>query len=200
MNPVDEILDYWLGELQPDGTASKDKTKLWWGKGEAIDAEIRERFGELVERGGAGDLDEWKATARGRLALVILLDQFSRNIYRGTGRSFSNDEKARALAIEGIERGDHEKLEPMQAYFLFMPLMHSENLDHQERCIAEFENAARGCALAGARKALEEGAKYGRMHRDIVARFGRFPHRNELLGRDSTAEEQEFLKKPGSSF
>ena len=120
---------------------------------------------------------------------MIVLDQFSRNIYRGTAKSFAFDARARAVAHEAIERGDEADLDDDERGFLYMPFMHSEGIEDQERCIALFE------AMGAANQ-----VKYAKAHRDIVARFGRFPHRNGILGRASTEEEQEFLKQPGSGF
>ncbi len=196
---ADDVLDFWFGELLPDGTAAPETSARWWRKDPEFDQEIRSRFGALVEQAGSGGLDDWSRSARGGLALVILLDQFTRNVHRGSGRAFEHDARARAYAVASLEAGHDADLEPMHAYFLYMPLMHSENLEDQERCIRLFEQAA-ARAPAGPRKSLEGGASFARKHRDIVARFGRFPHRNSLLGRTSSDEEIEFLKQPGSSF
>lgn len=198
MTPED-ILDFWLGTLRPDGTVEPEISARWWRKDPAFDDEIRTRFGEFVDRAGTGALDDWAKSARGRVALVVLLDQFPRNLHRGSGRAFEHDPRARAHAVEALDSGQDREVPPMLAYFLYMPLMHSESLEDQDRCVRAFDEAA-ARAPDGPRKALEGGTHFARKHRDIVARFGRFPHRNAALGRESTPEEVDFLKQPGSSF
>jgi uncharacterized protein (DUF924 family) len=196
---MDEILSYWFGDEQDSARVSAEKSKLWWRKSPETDSTIRARFGEAHARAARGELDDWCRTPRGSLALVIRLDQFSRNLHRDDARAFAADEKARTIALEALERGDAEKLRPVERVFLYMPLVHSEHLAHQERAVELFEKLLDD-ASPEVRSAFEPNAKYARAHRDIVARFGRFPHRNSVLGRDSTAEEVEFLKQPGSSF
>jgi uncharacterized protein (DUF924 family) len=188
----EEILSFWLG----DGSRPRDE---WFRRSEAFDEEIRARFGDAIERARDGELDAWKAQPRGRLALVILLDQFSRNVFRGSARSFAHDGAALALALEGIVVGEDRGLSPLERSFLYMPLMHAEDRAVQERSCAEFARLAAEAPppLAGY---LATAAKFARAHRDIIERFGRFPHRNAVLGRSSTAEETEFLGEPGSAF
>ena len=194
-----EILDLWF----PDDRERANK--MWWGKDPAFDAELRERFGPLLARAKAGELEDWAERASGRLALIILIDQFSRNIFRGDPETYAADAQARALTLEGLERGHDRELPLIQRLFFYMPLEHSEELEHQERCVALCEALA---AEAKADSSLSEDEvktfvgfiDFAVRHRDIVARFGRFPHRNELLGRASTPEEVEFLTQPGSSF
>lgn len=185
----DDVLDFWFG--QP-----KEK---WFAKDAAFDALLRERFGGALEDAARGDLDGWKATPRGRVALVVLLDQLSRNIFRGTPRSFAQDSKALALALEGLDNGDAAKLAPLERYFLVMPLMHAEDMAMQRRCITELEKL-RAEAPSDLEKLFDDAIRYGGMHAAIIERFGRFPHRNAVLGRASTAEEEAFLREPGSSF
>ena len=158
----------------------------WFKKDAAFDAEIAARFPAAREAAARGDLDEWLATPTGALALILLLDQFPRNLHRGDARAFSTDEHALRVAYEAGRRGFDAAFETPLRRFFYLPMMHSESLADQDHCIAR-------CRAAGD----EEGARFGELHRDIVARFGRFPHRNAALGRATTAEEQAFLDDGG---
>jgi uncharacterized protein (DUF924 family) len=176
--------------------------KLWWGKDEAIDTDLRERFGATLAAARRGELEHWADTARGRLALIIVLDQMSRNIHRGSPEAFAADARARALTHAGLERGHDRELAPDERVFMYLPLEHSESLAEQDQCVGLFR------ALADDVTALdpEQGKRYvyyltfANSHREIIARFGRFPHRNAVLGRASTDEELAFLTHPNSSF
>ena len=161
----------------------------WFVADPAFDAEIRERFQPLVERAAAGDCDDWIGSPRGALALCLLLDQFPRNIWRGSPLAYACDAKAREVSRAVIAAGLDRQLPAQQRPFLYLPFEHSEDLADQERCVALMRDLDD-----------EELLDYAQRHRDIVARFGRFPHRNVVLGRESTAEEVEFLQQPGSSF
>ena len=194
-----DVLAYWFGDKTDPVEVDREKSDLWWTKRRSTDDDIRSRFGADVEQAAAGGLDHWGSEASGRLALVILLDQFSRNIYRGTPQSFASDHRALAHAKAGIELGHDLELPPIRRYFLYMPFMHAEDCDDQETCVAVFERLVQSVDPAH-REFFRRQSEYAVAHRDIVARFGRFPHRNEILGRDTTPEEAEFLKKPGSSF
>jgi uncharacterized protein (DUF924 family) len=188
----EDVLSFWFG----DGTRYR---REWFAKDDKLDGEIRARFGDAIENAARGEFDAWKATTRGRLALVILLDQFSRNVFRGTSRAFAQDARARELAVAAIDRGDDRALTALERHFLYMPLTHAEDRAAQALSVGLFEGLALE-APQGLAEALAGAAKYARMHRDIVDRFGRFPHRNAILGRASTAEESEFLSQPGSGF
>jgi len=197
------LLDVWFeGAL----TESPDKTgsvaQRWFTKDEGFDAELRERFGRELELAERGELGAWCATPRGTLAFIVLCDQLSRNCFRGSPRSFSRDALALHATLSGLARGDHEALAIPERLFFLMPLMHSESLamhDLAERefaaTVAAAEKSAKG-QVASAQNALD----YERKHRAIVERWGRYPHRNQVLGRASTPEELAFLKQPGSSF
>ncbi len=161
----------------------------WFRADPDFDAEIRSRFGSLVERAAAGDVPNWAATADGALALCLLLDQLPRNIWRGSPRAFSCDAMARKIAYAAIAAGRDRTLATMRRHFLYLPLEHSEDSVDQETCVT----LMRGLGDA-------EMLDYAQRHRDIIARFGRFPHRNAILGRASTGEETEFLQQPDSSF
>jgi uncharacterized protein (DUF924 family) len=189
---LQDVLSFWFG-------AAGRPREEWFRASDAFDAEIRSRFGEALERAARGDLDDGKSTPRGRLALVVLLDQCSRNAFRGRPGAFAQDARARALALEGIDAGEDRGLAPLERSFLYMPLLHAEDAALQDRSVTLFEELARAAPpeVAGY---LEKSAKFARAHRDIVARFSRFPHRNAILGRESTAEEAEFLSQPGSAF
>jgi uncharacterized protein (DUF924 family) len=188
----DDVLSFWFG----DANAPREQ---WFRRSDALDQEIRNRFGEAIEQAARGDLDPWKETARGRLAIVVLLDQFSRNAFRATPRSFSQDVRALAIAEEGVDLAQDRMLSPLERSFLYMPFMHAEDRAMQARSCALFERLASEAPAALA-SYLADAVKYARAHRQIVDRFGRFPHRNATLGRATTAEEAEFLKQPGSSF
>lgn len=196
----DDVLEFWFGRLLDDGSVPEERSFRWWTKDQAFDASIRERFGEVLEAASRGELDAWKATPSGVVALVVVLDQLSRNAYRDTPRAFANDARALALAEQADARGDFDALPPMQAYFLAMPFMHAESLEARERCIALFRRLAARATSEKVKKMLEGGADFAERHRVIVERFGRFPHRNAILGRQSTPEELAFLEQPGSSF
>lgn len=194
-----KLIAFWFGPFDEHGRPHPDHRARWFGGGDAFDEEIREHFGERVEQALAGQLDSWADTPEGRLALVLLLDQLPRNLFRGSARSFAGDAAALAIGIAGLDGPDAESLLPAQAVFLVMPLMHAEDLALQERCIREFEALSQR-ASEPMRENLAGNVDYGRRHRDVIARFGRFPHRNAVLGRETTREEAEFLEKPGSSF
>jgi uncharacterized protein (DUF924 family) len=159
----------------------------WWKRDAAFDDYLRATYGGDVEAAIRGELDDWASTPGGALALVVVLDQFTRNIYRGTRRMYAGDEKAVAICLAAIERGVDASFSDDDRQFLYMPLMHSEDRALQERSLEKFRE-------------LGQGVEYAEHHAAIVFRFGRFPHRNAVLGRDSTPEEVEFLKQPGSSF
>jgi len=165
--------------------AGRDK---WFERDETFDASIRARFAQLQRAAALGELDDWQATPQGALALIILLDQFPRNLHRGSPLAFATDAKARAIACEALARGFDRQVEDDLRLFLYMPLGHSEDLADQDRCIPLIE------ALG-----WREATGSAREHRDIIARFGRFPHRNAALGRAATEEEQRFLDEGGFS-
>ncbi len=180
--PVDAeaVLRFWFVELEP---------RDWWRKDPELDQRIASRFGALLETAASGALAAWRGTARGRLAEIIVLDQFTRNIHRGSAEAFANDALALRLAEEAVATGAALELPVEERRFVYMPYMHSESA-------AVHETAMRLFATPG----LEKNLDFERRHKAMIDRFGRFPHRNALLGRESTAEEIEFLKQPGSSF
>ncbi|NUO53370.1 MAG: DUF924 domain-containing protein [Polyangiaceae bacterium] len=200
MHPSSEdVLLFWFGELDEHGLATKDATTKWFMKNPAFDEEVRSRFGDLHAAIARGEKESWLDDPRGRLAYVVVLDQLSRNMFRGDKQMFAADERALAAAAAGVEKGHDHPLACAERIFLYMPFMHSESLDAQDRCVELFRTFADGLSGAAKNQVLNN-VDYAVRHRDIVARFGRFPHRNELLGRSSTDEEAAFLKEPGSSF
>ena len=158
----------------------------WFKPDAGFDAQIRERFLETHEAAAAGRLDEWQRTADGTLALLILLDQFPRNMFRGTPRAFATDSKALKIAENAVENGHDRKVEASMRSFFYLPFMHSEKLADQERCLALYQELGEAEAL-----------KYAELHLDAIRRFGRFPHRNEILGRQPTPEEIAYLEGGG---
>lgn len=175
-----EVLDFWFA-------AGEDK---WFRRDDAFDAEIAQKFGAAVKAAAAGDMDGWAATPDGALALVILLDQFPRNLHRDSPHAFDNDAKALAVAGQAIADGHDLQIPETARSWFYMPYMHSEDLPDQERCVD----------LVRERLPQEgtETLKFAIIHRDLIARFGRFPHRNVLFGRDSTQEEEKYLSSDGA--
>jgi len=194
-----EILDFWFGRKNDDASTAEAQAKLWWSKDIEIDTTIRTRYAGLVDTAAQGLLSAWQETPQGELARIILLDQFPRNIYRGTPRSFAYDAQALTWSLEGLARRSDQALRPVERVFFYLPLEHAEDLDHQERSVALFRRLRDEVPLAQ-RPTFVGFLDYANRHRDIVARFGRFPHRNAVLGRTSTPAEEAFLSQPGSSF
>ncbi len=183
---ADDILDFWLG----DGTAARDE---WFRKDPVFDAVIREHFGAPVEAALAGAYAHWTAEPRGALALVLLLDQFTRNLFRGTPKMFAGDARALAVADAAVAAGQDRALGSFERWFLYMPFEHAEDLGAQERSLALFARLAEETGI-------ESPLEWAEKHAAVVRRFGRYPHRNEILGRTSTPEEIDFLAQPGSKF
>jgi uncharacterized protein (DUF924 family) len=193
------ILDFWFGVHDSIAAMAAATSRLWWGKDAATDRLIRERFGPTLELAAGGELDAWGASTEGCLALILLTDQFPRNIHRGSAAAFAFDADARDRCRSGIGRGLDRKLGPLQRVFFYLPLEHSESIADQERSVMLFETLAREAPQQD--RGLFDGyADFARRHREIVARFGRFPHRNVIVGRQSSREEESFLLQPGSSF
>jgi len=182
----DDVLTFWFEEAGPD---------KWFEKSDDFDAEIADRFGALTHAARDGKLVTWLETPRGCLALIILIDQFSRNIHRDSPLAWSADAHALALTRLALDKQFDEQLELNARKFLYMPLMHSEDLKDQKLCVEVFGKLVEAGAEGG-----ETNLDYAVRHRAIIARFGRFPHRKEILGRESSEEERAFLEEPNSSF
>ncbi len=197
MDKRQEILDFWFGDGHQPGTEVEFRRE-WFVKDPAFDERIRQRFGDDLERAIRGEYDGWADTAAGRLALIILLDQFSRNLFRGSPRSWCQDPLALELCLEGIARGHDRELAVIERGFFYLPLEHAEDLHLQELSVEKFtELADMAPDIAGGDGGLLD---YAERHHEIIARFGRFPHRNDVLARPSTDEERAFLEQPNSSF
>lgn len=189
---VQQVLNFWFGPLA--GPSDGQVRGEWFRKSDEFDREIVARFEPAIDEALAGGLLEWTRTPPGTLAYIVLLDQFTRNSFRGTPRSFAGDPLALAASLALLDGHGFEQLEPLQRWFALMPLEHSEDLALQQRSVAEFERlAALDARLAGA-------LDYAHKHLDVIARFGRFPHRNAIVGRASTETELEYLAQPGAGF
>ena len=199
---IASVLAFWLGAHPPTDTSALAQQKLWFTKSNAVDDDIRQRFGALIGQARTGQLDAWAHTPLGRLALVLVLDQFSRNAFRGLSASFAADAQALALAEQGLANGHTDALPLVARAFMALPLEHAEDLTRQERTVALMTDwtAQAANAAPGVQKLLAGMLDYAHQHRDVIARFGRFPHRNAILGRASTAEEQAYLAQPGAGF
>lgn len=185
------ILDFWFGS--PEQMSYGKPRQIWFIKKNEFDREVQLRFFNDYEQAAAGELDSWKSTPLSCLALILLLDQFPRNMFRGTDRAFATDWQALSAAQYAIAQGYDRELLPVQRWFVYCPFEHSENLEDQNRSVALFQQLSDDPDSADA-------INYAIRHREIIIRFGRFPHRNEILERASTPEELEFLQQPGSSF
>ena len=186
------VLDFWF--LPPDNPGYGQSRAEWLRKDEAFDARIAERFGALIDDALAGSLRAWEATPHGALARLIVLDQLTRNVHRGTPRAFAGDAQALALAQSLTDQGLDQQLPPMLRAFAYLPFEHAEDLAMQARAVELFQ------LLSQAQPGFESMLDYAQRHQEVIARFGRFPHRNAILGRPSTPQEVAFLRQPGSSF
>ncbi len=187
----DHILLFWFG--RPDAEGRYSSREAWWQKDPAFDEEIRSRYLTPYGRAVTGELDPMAQTAEGALALILLLDQFPRNMFRGDPACYASDEQARTIATQALDAGFDQTMPAVWRQFIYMPFEHSEHLADQDLSVSLFESLPK---QPGRVKAVASAHR----HQEIVALFGRFPHRNEILGRDSTPEELEFLKQPNSSF
>jgi uncharacterized protein (DUF924 family) len=185
-----EVLDFWFAPAH---------VGRWFVSDAGFDAQLRERFGDTAQAAADGVLDDWSDTPSGWLALLIALDQFPRNLHRGDARAWAQDVKAQRVALSGIARACDQSLPPLQRVFAYMPLEHAEDSALQERSVALFE---RLCAEAPPEQRAQFGdfVDYARRHRDVIKRFGRFPHRNAALGRTSTPQESSYQAQPGAGF
>ena len=190
---IDEILDFWFAP-PPEGEDRPAGKDLWFVRSARVDRAIEKRFGRLVERAKAGELDDWANTAKGRLALILLLDQFNRNMHRESPEAYAGDEKALALSFDGLDEGMDRELTPAQRCFFYMPAMHAEDVDAQLASVEIFQELVDEVGPDD-KPMCREFLKHAHIHRDIVERFERFPHRNAILGRQSTPEEAAFLQQ-----
>ena len=196
---AEDVLDFWFADAAGGPQALERRNRVWFRGGAAFDRECTERFTATLEAAARGELDHWMESPRRRLALIILLDQFSRNIYRGTAAAFQQDDQALAACRQGIEEGHDRHLAPFERSFFYMPLEHAEDREVQALSVRLAEALANE-SPAQWREHLQANAGYARQHRDIVEEFGRFPHRNSLLGRDSSPAEEVYLADDAPRF
>ena len=191
--PIDKIHAFWFGPLTTEGMSAPSQHALWFTKREDTDRKIATQFQSLVEQALAGQLDEWTDSAEGLIALILLLDQFTRNIFRNSANAFAGDAKALEFAQTALSHKRHLTLPPIHQVFLLMPLEHNENLVVQEQCVEAFRALHERTGLPQ----IADFSRYAVAHRDVIAQFGRFPHRNDILGRSSTEDELAYLEKHG---
>ena len=212
MERAHDVLEFWfdgrsgqsLGSSAFDAAWLAERSTFWFGgdgaaAGAARDAQIRAKLEPLLERAARGELANWAASPKRRLALIILFDQVPRNVYRGTAAAFAFDREALALAVEGMQLAADAALDPLERLFFYLPLEHAESMEAQEAAVAAFDRLVRD-APAELRDFCAYTAGFARQHRDIIAKFGRFPYRNVVLGRASTAAEREWLADGAESF
>lgn len=198
---ISEVLRFWFGDLREGELPDEKKQMTWWMKSEEFDGLVRRKFEKYVLLAERGELSRWLETPLGTMAFIIVLDQFPRNIYRDTAGAFSRDPIALRACLEGIEKGFDQDLHPMHRVFFYLPLMHSESLEIQSLSVEKYSALENEYApRPEIRETLACSTDFAGRHSDIIKRFGRYPHRNAALGRESTPEETEFLKQPGSSF
>ena len=186
------MLDFWFGDRSDAGYGQP--RKAWFAKDDAFDIAVRLQFATAIEQALRGELDDWRSEARSALAQILLLDQLTRNAFRGTARAFAGDARALASASRMVGERSDEALPTFMRSFVYLPFEHAEGLAMQDEAVRLFTR------LAAEDPGQESNLDYAHRHRAIIERFGRFPHRNQILGRQSTAEEMEFLRQPGSSF
>lgn len=190
---IEAIHQFWFGPLDEQGMPAAERHALWFQASDSTDRLCREQFGQQVAEALADGLGDWPDSDQGLVALILLLDQFTRNIYRGTPWAFAGDARALDLAQRCIAHGHHQRLPAIHQVFLFMPLEHSENLDTQTECVELFTQLFDVTGL----EQVANFRRYAIAHREVIERFGRFPHRNSILGRESTPGELEYLEKHG---
>lgn len=193
------VLDFWFGEGGDDAEIAARQSSLWWGKNADVDRQIKERFEADLLALADGERSDWMSTPQGWLAAIIVLDQFSRNMYRDSGRAFAQDAQALNLCRDGMAQGLDQVLRPIERVFFYLPMEHAESMEMQDLSVATFERLCD--AVPQENKKLFSGfVDFAEKHRVIIARFGRYPHRNALLERLSTEQELAFLQQPGSGF
>jgi uncharacterized protein (DUF924 family) len=198
MATIEDVLTFWFGALASADDLDTSKSKLWWGGGPELDAEIKQRFGVRVAEALAGKLEAWRESPRGCLALVILLDQFTRNIGRGTPDAFEGDGAALEVSLEAQKRGFDRELRLIERAFLYMPMMHAEDREMARHSLETFERLSKEVAALG--RSYPDFRSHAVTHAEIVLRFGRYPHRNDVLGRTPSSEEIAFIAEGGPSF
>ena len=196
---IDAVISFWFQEKELTAPQIDGRMDVWFGEDAVFDQQIQSEFSGDVEEASEGKLDHWAHTPRGRLALILLLDQFRRNIYRGTARAYAEDKRALKLCVEGAMEKKDKGLSPIQRAFFYMPLQHAESRKVQAKSVAIFSRLAEAVSPTYAETFMTI-AQFAELHRDIVEQFGRFPHRNVVLNRANTPEEAEYLASDGPSF
>ena len=196
---IDAILAFWFRERELSAPQIDHRMDVWFGDDEVFDLECKKEFADDIERASGGDLDYWGHTPHGRLALILLLDQFRRNVYRNTAEAFAMDRAALKLCVEGAMEKKDKGLTPIQQAFFYMPLQHAESLKVQERGVEIFHRLVDAVSPTF-RETFETMAQFAELHHDIIEQFGRFPHRNKLLNRANTAEENQYLAGDSPDF
>ncbi|MCG8377990.1 MAG: DUF924 domain-containing protein [Proteobacteria bacterium] len=196
---INKVLEFWFGDKNDEKQLIKLQSKLWWGKNVDFDNTIINEFSSLHKSAVDNKLGDWLLNAKGQLALIILFDQFSRVIHRHTKLAFSFDSNALNIALDGVSKSIDKSLRPIERVFYYMPLEHSEDLEIQNHCVALFQQLLYEVPEE-LKKEFENYLNFARKHQAIIERFNRFPHRNKVLNRFSSAEEIAFLAEPGSSF
>jgi uncharacterized protein (DUF924 family) len=205
MDEARKVRDFWFGKLPLSAEQLTERMRLWFGTGrtqeqrDAWDEAIRTQFEPLVKRALAGELASWADSPKRRLSLILLLDQFPRHIYRGSPRSYAGDEQALALALTGMQSGADAALSPPERLFFYMPLQHSEARDVQDESVAAYRRLLME-SPESMKTQMASALDYAERHREVIERFGRFPHRNRVLGRPSTPEEIAYLRSGGEDF
>jgi uncharacterized protein (DUF924 family) len=193
------ILEFWFGDCARDPALAAARESFWFGGSDAADAVVRERFGAAIEGAARGELARWLDQPRPALALVVLLDQFPRNVWRGSARAFAHDRQALETARGALAAGHLARLAPIEQAFLILPFQHCEETDAQRESVRLSEQIALSAPDAW-RSLLDYYTGFARQHLALIERFGRFPHRNQALGRDATAEERAYLERGGATF
>jgi uncharacterized protein (DUF924 family) len=196
---IDAILAFWFKEQQLSAPQIDGRMDIWFGEDAVFDEEISRQFASDVEAASAGQLDRWATDSRGRLALILLLDQFRRNIYRNKAEAFALDKAALKLCVEGAMEKKDKGLKPIERVFFYMPLQHAESRKVQKKS-CEIFNRLSGAVSATYKETFETVAQFAQLHADIVEQFGRFPHRNAIMNRPNTAEEDEYLAGDAPTF
>ena len=198
---ISEVLSFWFGDLREGELPEKEKQMTWWMKSEEFDDLVRRKFEKYVLLAEKGELSHWLETPLGTVAFIVVVDQFPRNIYRDTPGAFSRDALALSVCLGGIKKGFDRDLHPTHRTFFYLPLMHSESPEIQSLSVEKYSALEKEYVPhPQIRETLACSTDFAGRHFDIIKRFGRYPHRNAALGRESTPEETEFLKEPGSSF
>ena len=205
MDNAHHVLDFWFGPRPLTSQRMDERMRFWFGGRDPQellalkDREIEARFEPMMQRAAAGRLDAWADSPRRRLALILLLDQFPRNVHRGTSRAFATDQRAADLAFSGVHIGADATLDHVERIFFYMPLQHSESLDVQEESVAAYRRLAEE-APESLKRQFNITLGYAELHRDIIRRYGRFPHRNAVLNRSNTPDEFNYLRNSAERF